>query len=135
MAYRTMPLLGDHDPAIQPSRHTSPILTNLPLAKQHLGFDLHFFDGAQPRDDTLFVEERVGVADAAPEVGFQVFDRKSGGHEIERCAGGEAGAMAREEVECGRPVGCVGWRRGKVEREENVVDGMVVFIVCGWGCI
>jgi hypothetical protein len=45
------------------------------------------------RDDALFVEEGISRADAAEEVGFEVFDWEGRRDEVQSCAGGKAGAV------------------------------------------
>ena len=82
----------------------------LTKSKRHLHTNL--LHAAQTRFNALFIQQRVGSADAAAEVRSEVFDGKRRGDEIEGCSGGEAGAVFGEQGECGRPVcGVRGWGR------------------------
>jgi hypothetical protein len=90
MTNRTMPILINNDPPIQPPRNASPIPVPLTLrSQQHGRLHSHLLHTTQVRNNALFVEEGIRVAYAAKEIRFQVLDWQRWGNEIERCSGGQ----------------------------------------------
>ncbi|KAK5052391.1 hypothetical protein LTR16_010797, partial [Cryomyces antarcticus] len=123
MADATVVFLPHHHPPAAPAAATTTTTAAaslLPEQQLRLGRDL--LDGAQARRDALLAHDAVGAADAAAEVGFQLTDGKAGRDEVERAAGGQAGAVLAQQVEGRGPGGFVRRGRGEVEGEQGVVD-------------
>ena len=93
MTHRAMPVLVDYNASVQAPWYHRAIASNLAVAQQHCLDNRCLFYTPQLGYNAFFVEERIGVADAAAEVGFEVLDRLAGRNEVERCGCREAGAV------------------------------------------
>ena len=132
MTNPTDPLLANHHASIPSSdpvsaRHRRALRQSVAQQQQSLAGNQPRL--AQPGDDEGLVDDAVGVAHAAAEVGLELGDGQVVGDQGEGGGGGQAGAVLGEEVEGGRQVGLVRGGRGQVEREEGVVDGRVGFVL------
>jgi hypothetical protein len=95
MANNTVPLLGDRYVAIASALFAGGIVSEMQAC-----CDGDAFCFAQTGDNAGFVDEAVGGADAAAEVGLERLYWKVVGNEAKGGGGGKTGAVLGKQVEC-----------------------------------